>query len=134
MEVAVPFHLRVTGDSAAVVAAEQKLEAHLEGVGLSSKIIARAVLVLEEVVLNACRHGGAPDVEIEALADDRACTLVFEDKGAAFDPLSGQFEDTPPRREDDVGGRGLLLIRRSANRSTYLRLEDRNRLVLEFFG
>ncbi|WP_246503803.1 ATP-binding protein [Plastoroseomonas arctica] len=134
MDTAVPFQLRVSGDTSDIVAAEKKLQGHLEEAGVPGIVASRAVVVLEEVVLNACRHGGATEVEIEVLVEDRGCTVIFEDAGKAFDPLSGQFAETAPASMDDVGGRGLLLIRRSATRSTYARVEERNRLVLEFTG
>lgn len=127
-----PFQLKVPGDSDAIVAAEEQLQAQLEDAGLPSMVISRAVLVLEEVVLNACRHGGAPEVSVSLEVGERSCRLVFEDAGTPFDPLSGQFADTAPAHVDDMGGRGLLLIRRSATRSHYEHAGGRNRLVLDF--
>jgi anti-sigma regulatory factor (Ser/Thr protein kinase) len=118
MTVAVPFVLKVSGESEAIVAAEAQLQAHLEDCGLPSMVIARAVLTLEEVVLNACRHGGAAEVSINLDTEDRGCRLIFEDAGIPFDPLSGQFAEAGAvGPEKDIGGRGLLLIRRSATRS-----------------
>ena len=132
MKTAAPFQINVLGDSEAIVAAEGQLQSQLEDAGLPNMVIARAVLVLEEVVLNACRHGGAPEVCVSLEVEERGCRLVFEDAGTAFDPLSGQFAERAPADIDDVGGRGLLLIRRSATRSRYERTADRNRLILDF--
>lgn len=127
-----PFELNVAGDSDAIVAAEEQLQALLEHAGLPSMVISRAVLVLEEVVLNACRHGGAPEVSVSVEMEERSCRLIFEDAGTPFDPLSGQFAATAPAHIDDMGGRGLLLIRRSATRSQYEYAGGRNRLVMDF--
>ncbi|MES2710688.1 MAG: ATP-binding protein [Pseudomonadota bacterium] len=133
METVVSFELKVPGDSEAIVAAEAKLQAHLEEAGVPGMVISRAVLTLEEVVLNACRHGGAAEVSVNLEVEDRGCRLIFEDAGTPFDPLSGQFLDGAPVRPDpEDGGRGLLLIRRSATRSHYEHVHGRNRLVLEF--
>lgn len=134
MDIAAPFQLKVPGDSEAIVAAERKLQAYLDDAGLPSIVGSRAALVLEEVVLNACRHGGATEVEITVHLEDRGCVLVFGDDGKAFDPLAGQFAETAPADMDAVGGRGLLLIRRSTTRSSYHRVDGRNRLELEFLG
>ena len=127
-----PFELNVAGDSDAIVAAEGQLQAHLEDAGLPSMVVSRAVLVLEEVVINACRHGGAAEVSVSVEVEERSCRLIFEDAGTPFDPLSGQFAATAPSHIDDMGGRGLLLIRRSATRSQYEYAGGRNRLVMDF--
>ncbi len=132
MDNALPFQLTVSGESESIVAAEKTLQAYLDDAGLLSIVASRAALVLEEVVLNACRHGGASEVSITVQLEERGCVIVFEDAGAPFDPLAGQFADPVPSHIDDVGGRGLLLIRRSTTRSRYDRLEGRNRLELEF--
>jgi anti-sigma regulatory factor (Ser/Thr protein kinase) len=132
MDAALAYRLHVPGDSASIVAAEEKLQAFLEDADVPAIVASRAAVVLEEVVLNACRHGGAAEVEIDVQVEDRRCTLVFEDTGKAFDPLSGQFTEAAPASMDEVGGRGLLLISRFATRSTYERVDGRNRLTLEF--
>jgi anti-sigma regulatory factor (Ser/Thr protein kinase) len=64
MDTMAACQLHVPGDSASVVDAEEKLQAFLEDAGVPAIIASRAVVVLEEVVLNACRHGRAAEVEI----------------------------------------------------------------------
>jgi anti-sigma regulatory factor (Ser/Thr protein kinase) len=118
----------IAGGAEAVADAEQALSAWLTGAGLPEAAAARAALLLEEVALNALRHGGAPRVDIEAQVTAAGIALVFEDTGAPFDPLAGAAAAPDP---DRPGGRGLLLIRRLSSGARYARTPDgHNRLEL----
>lgn len=124
------LRLVIAGGAEAVAAAEQRLIAFLDGEGLPEAAAARAALLLEEVALNALRHGAAPCVEVEARVDADGITLVFEDAGLPFDPLAGEVAAPDPGAEQP-GGRGLLLIRRFSTGAHYARSPDgRNRLEL----
>ncbi len=67
-----------------------------------------AVLVVDELVSNACRHGRAP----------RLCRLLLIDHGGR---LRVEVDDSSPdepriRTRDRTGGRGLILVDRLASR------------------
>lgn len=125
-----PLRLAIAGGAEAVVAAEQRLIAFLSGEGLPEGAAARAALLLEEVALNALRHGAAPSVEVEAQIGEDGINLIFEDAGVPFDPLAGEVAAPGPGVEQP-GGRGLLLIRRFSTGARYARTPDgRNRLEL----
>lgn len=125
-----PLRLVIAGGAEAVVAAEQRLTTFLNDEGLPETAAARAALLLEEVALNALRHGAAPRVEVEARVGADGISLVFEDAGLPFDPLAGEVAAPDPRAEQP-GGRGLLLIRRFSTGARYARSPDgRNRLEL----
>lgn len=125
-----PLRLAIAGGAEAVVAAEQRLITFLNDAGLPEGVAARAALLLEEVALNALRHGAAPCVEVEARVGGDGINLVFEDAGAPFDPLAGEVVAPGPGAEQP-GGRGLLLIRRFSTAARYARSPDgRNRLEL----
>ncbi|MBE9604636.1 ATP-binding protein [Acetobacteraceae bacterium H6797] len=104
----------------------------LEAGHASPKVVGRAEVVLEEIALNALGHGGAREMRLMAAIEGEGCRLVFEDDGAAFDPLapevaplSGALEDAP------IGGLGLLLVRRLAADLRYeYTAEGRNRLTV----
>lgn len=125
-----PLRLVVAGGAAAVSAAEQALTAFLSDAGVPEAIAARAALLLEEVVLNALRHGAAPSVQVEARIGADGVGFVFEDAGIPFDPLAGEVA-LPDLKAERPGGRGLLLIRRFSTGGRYARTPDgRNRLEL----
>ncbi len=127
------FRHRIAGGAAEVAAAQAALSAWMEAAGVGPRSITRAEIVLEELALNAQRHGGAPEVLVEAGIAGPYCTLVLEDAGRPFDPTAGLLP--PPAAslgEARIGGLGLALVRRSAAALRYSRTATgRNRLEVD---
>lgn len=93
----------------------------------------RAALIVEELFINAVRHGQAPPdalicVELGRLGDE--IELLFEDPGLAFDPFSHLAAATHhrPLHERPVGGLGVVLIDGFSLRHEYRRSGARNRV------
>lgn len=95
-------------------------------------------LVFEEVVANIVRHGaldGSPErpaVRVAVDVADDAIVMTFDDDGPPFDPC-GREDPVPATSlaDAEVGGLGLMLVRRAAKDMVYRRLpEDTNRLVV----
>lgn len=122
----------VAGGSQEVAAAQARVAAFLEKADCDPRTILRAELLFEEVVLNALRHGRAPDVAVTAAPADGAVALLFEDHGPAFDPVTAPLPEAgTDLATSSVGGRGLRLMRRMARSMDYERTGDgRNRLRL----
>ena len=122
----------VAGGCQEVAAAQAQVAVFLEQGACDSRTILRAELLFEEVVLNALRHGGAPDVTVTATPADGAVELLFEDQGQAFDPVTAPLPETgTDLATSRIGGRGLLLLRRMTRSMEYERSEDgRNRLLM----
>jgi anti-sigma regulatory factor (Ser/Thr protein kinase) len=122
---------RIADGSASLAAAQEALGAYLAAAGLPPRLVTRAQVITEEVVLNALGHGGASRVDLHAAAAAGGCALRFADDGTPFDPVSGAL---PPRAgsldEPHEGGRGLLLLRRFAAALHYAREDGENRLEL----
>lgn len=126
-----PLRLRIGTDTASLVSAQRAVADLVAGAGMPPIAASRAELVIEEVALNALRHGGAPEVRLEAGIDEEGCRLRFEDEGRPFDPTTGSV----PAGGQREGGFGLLLVRRSAARLSYARLaEGGNRLEVLIEG
>jgi sigma-B regulation protein RsbU (phosphoserine phosphatase) len=122
---------RIADGAASLAAAQEALGAHLEAVGLPLRLVTRAQVIAEEVVLNALRHGGASRVDLHAVAEEGGCTLRFADDGAPFDPVSGELPLRASHLEEPrEGGRGLLLLRRFAAALHYTHEGGENRLTL----
>lgn len=90
---------------------------------------------LEEILTNIVRHGGSPSPKIVlglALFQN-GLKLTVEDDGKPFD-----LATSPPRRVDrplenaKIGGLGIQLIHSFADRLSYTRVNDKNRVVAEF--
>ncbi len=123
------FRHRIAGGTAEVAAAQAALAGWLAGAGVSPRAVTRAEVVLEELALNAQRHGGAEEVLVAACIAGEVCTLVLEDAGLAFDPTAPA--PVMPQ-EARIGGHGLLLVRRNAAALRYRRTDaGRNRLEVD---
>jgi anti-sigma regulatory factor (Ser/Thr protein kinase) len=90
----------------------------------------------EEVFANIAMHGthaGPVRVDITLEGEGAALCLVFEDDAPAFDPTRvGDPRPAASLDEMQVGGRGLLLVRRFSAAQHYRHAEGRNRLELRF--
>ena len=90
-------------------------------------------LCLEELFLNAVKHGHANRASISVCAEPDGVTVEFADDGAAFDPtLAPAKRINGPTEDFDIGGYGTGLMQKFSRRMSYRRFEGMNRLVLEF--
>lgn len=122
--------IEVVDDGPSLTAAQRQVVLILEAGGLSPRVIGRAELIVEEVALNALRHGGAAAVSLTAMLEGDGCALEFEDAGKAFDPSAASMP-TLPRRLDEapVGGLGLVLVHRLASSVRYTRAPEGRNLL-----
>jgi anti-sigma regulatory factor (Ser/Thr protein kinase) len=90
-------------------------------------------LCLEEVFLNAVKHGHANRATISMCAESDGVTVEFADDGAPFDPtLAPAKRISGPTHDFEIGGYGTGLMQKFSRRMIYSRFEGMNRLVLEF--
>jgi anti-sigma regulatory factor (Ser/Thr protein kinase) len=103
--------------------------------GLPSKRIRDIELALEEALVNVCQYAypeTAGEVEVACTMDAQQRFIIdIVDQGIPFDPLSL----AAPALTDDlanrqVGGLGVLLIRRLMDEVSYRRVDDQNILQL----
>ena len=88
-------------------------------------------LCLEELFVNAVRHGRAREIRVELSREG----LEFRDDGAAFDPTRAAPGDaSTPTPDFEVGGFGVGLIQRFADRLAYAREAGWNVVTLAFAG
>jgi anti-sigma regulatory factor (Ser/Thr protein kinase) len=82
--------------------------------------------------MNVVMHGSRasqPRVEVRLAASDADITLVVEDEGPAFDPLSVPPPESAASLEQrPVGGLGVFLVRQMMDTVEYQRLTCRNQL------
>jgi anti-sigma regulatory factor (Ser/Thr protein kinase) len=109
-------------DAAAIGATQRAVAQQLREAGCAAPAVARAELVIEEVALNAFRHGGAATVTLTTGEEDGAWRLRFEHAGPPFDPTATPAAAGPGAARGE-GGLGLVLVTRAALRLRYARLD-----------
>jgi anti-sigma regulatory factor (Ser/Thr protein kinase) len=110
-----------------------------EAAGLDNRASYRLRLAVDEIVTNIVVHGRPADAGAEAtigldavLADDRL-TIVVEDRGPAFDPLTLETPEADdlkrPLEQRAIGGLGVFLAIRGVDEFRYERTSGANRNV-----
>jgi serine/threonine-protein kinase RsbW len=113
--------------------AESWIAAQASALGLGQEAEFAMGLCLEELFLNAVKHGRANRASISVCAQSDGVVVEFADDGAAFDPtLAPAKRINGPSDDFEIGGYGAGLIQKFSRRMSYRRFEGMNRLVLEF--
>jgi serine/threonine-protein kinase RsbW len=113
--------------------AESWIAAQASALGLGQETEFAIGLCLEELFLNAVKHGRANRASISVCAQSDGVVVEFADDGEAFDPtLAPAKRISGPSDDFEIGGYGAGLIQKFSRRMSYRRFEGMNRLVLEF--
>lgn len=107
--------------------------------GVTAGIVSAMTLALEEAVTNIIDYGFDHDdpatIRIEVTCDGGGLSASIEDNGRAFDPLQAAPPDiTAPLEEREVGGLGIILIRKLMDDVRYARKGSTNVLMLRKQG
>ncbi len=117
----------------ALEAARQAMLEMLRPLEPTPRLVYRAELVLEEVLMNVVMHaypqGDEQGMAVEVDSAPGEIVLRFEDHGIPFDPSTA----APPIAVHDiaqaqVGGLGVSLVKRFAKSLSYERRDGMNRL------
>jgi anti-sigma regulatory factor (Ser/Thr protein kinase) len=121
------------GTIEAAVDAESWVASQTRALGLGEEAKFAISLCLEELFLNAVKHGHANRARISMCAEPEGVIVEFADDGAPFDPtLAPAKRINGPSDDFEIGGYGTGLMQKFSRRISYRRFEGMNRLVLEF--
>ena len=131
-----PAEIRVPAQLAELDRLRSAAAAWAGAAGLSRERVCEMELVLEEAFVNVCSHaypGLRGDVGLRFAADESAFTLEITDSGVDFDPTAREEPELGGGiQERSIGGLGIRLIRRLADRVEHERCAGRNTLRLVF--
>jgi len=110
------------------------LEAQAEEAGWIEAVAFSIGLCLDEVVTNIAMHVGEPagEIVLDLDQDTETITARIEDRGPPFDPRAEERVLPTSLEEAEIGGLGLVLVRRFATTLDYERQDGVNRLTLRF--
>ena len=98
---------------------------------VSARVVLRCRLVIEELAVNAIRHGGATDVVVTVVVSNRI-SITIQDDGLGFDPFSSVTPDiSEALTERSIGGLGLHIIRSECSETRYMRSGQFNIMSVE---
>ncbi|MBU8545299.1 MULTISPECIES: ATP-binding protein [Roseomonadaceae] len=120
------LRLEVPVSLAGLAAAQEAVEAWAESQDVPPAQALRLRLVTEELLANLIEHAtwpaGPTPARLEVVWRDGVLSLALEDAAAPFDPRHAPAA-VPSLEGEAVGGLGLALVRRMAQRLDYGRTE-----------
>ena len=115
----------------ALAKAAADLESALEPV--PEKVKNQLMVAADEIFANVVRHSGATgwSLTVERTHHPDGVRLIITDDGKPFDPLSHRDPDTTLCAEDrEIGGLGILIVKKTMSPVTYKRRNDKNILTM----
>ena len=113
------------------------VKSELEKFGFDMKIIMQFNLVVEELFVNIASYAyqteenGKCKVRLEYNQDKQEVILSFEDNGIKFNPLEKEDPDVNlPVEEREIGGLGILLVKKNMDNVEYKYEDNKNILIL----
>ena len=94
-------------------------------VGYSLKVVA------DEIFSNIVYYSGAATAEVLFRNEAEKITLVFRDDGKPYNPMEADEPDiTAGAEEREIGGLGLLMVKKMAEQVHYAYAEGKNQLTV----
>ncbi len=107
------------------------VECTLEEKGASLATVMKMNIALDEIYSNIVKFSGATYVTVCCGVQDGAAYLRFEDDGVPYDPLKKEDADvTLSAEERQIGGLGILMVKKSMDRMEYAYQDSKNILTL----
>ena len=98
---------------------------------LCSKITNRAQIIVDEIYSNIQLYSGATMAQVFCHIEPEAMTLMFKDDGVQYNPLTAQDPDvTLSLEEREIGGLGLLMVKKIASELSYAYEDGYNMLTV----
>ena len=121
-------------ENSAIEKAKNELEDFFVKSQLSPQITAKMLIVIDEIVSNIVFYGNKEHGMFTISTDikDNELILIFKDNGIRFNPLEQSSPDiNKPTRERDVGGLGILIVKKMADYLSYEYRDECNILTFK---
>ena len=107
------------------------VESSLQSKGATASTVVKMNIALDEIYSNIVKFSGATYVKISCGVKDGFAHLQFEDDGVHYNPLKKEDTDTTLSAEDrEIGGLGILMVKKTMDRMEYEYKDSKNILVL----
>lgn len=103
----------------------------LEDAGISGRVVNRASIIVDEIYSNIVSHSKATRAAVACNVADGHITLEFSDNGTPYDPTQAKEPDVTAALDDrKIGGLGIFMTRKLAEKMDYCRDGEENRLTV----
>lgn len=107
------------------------VEGWLEQMETPVKAAHRLLIAVDEICSNIARYSGADSAVIRCAKDARGISLEFRDNGVPYNPLTAAEPDVASGSEErEIGGLGILMVRRLMDEVAYRREDGMNVLTI----
>lgn len=107
------------------------VEEQLEEFDIAAKIAAKLMIAVDEIYSNIVRHSGASEAYVSIVKEADALRIIFSDNGKPYNPMDAEEPDiTASAEERDIGGLGILMVRKMMDDVEYEYKQGMNKLVL----
>ena len=113
------------------------IDSELETAGASMKMIFQIDLAAEEIFVNIANYAYAPDdgkviIQVDNYGEPPLVEIQFIDQGDPFNPLENPDPDiTLTAEERQIGGLGVLMVKKSMDAVDYRFEENKNILTIK---
>ncbi|MEL7660973.1 ATP-binding protein [Acetobacterium wieringae] len=113
------------------------IDTELETAGASMKMIFQIDLAAEEIFVNIANYAYAPDdgnviIQVDNYGEPPLVEIQFIDQGDPFNPLENPDPDiTLTADERQIGGLGVLMVKKSMDAVDYRFEENKNILTIK---
>lgn len=107
------------------------VEQTLRSQGASDATVIKMNVALDEIYSNIVKFSGASYAKITCKTENGSAVLRFEDDGIPYDPLQKEDTDiTLSAEEREIGGLGILMVKKSMDKMEYTYENGKNILTL----
>ena len=98
--------------------------------GFDHSLVMQMNLALEEAVVNIVNYSQATEIGLIIQRDARKLNVKLTDDGVPFDPTSVETDPAKAIDELQIGGMGIVLLRRVVDELHYQRTNEKNQLTI----
>ena len=128
--------LTVNATLDALCQVQEFIESQLEMAAFPTQTITEVSIAVEEIYVNIARYAynnevGQATICLQIGGDPMSVSIQFSDNGIPFDPFANDDPDiTLPVELRDIGGLGILIVKRSMDRVHYSYEHGKNILTI----
>ena len=129
--------LTVPAELEQLQAVQDFIEQHLRTANCSTKAEIAIQVAVEELYVNIAHYAYAPGhgeatIRCSVGSSPKKITIQFEDAGVPFDPLAKKDADISLSADErEIGGLGILMVKKSMDHMEYERRDGKNILTIE---